>query len=937
MVRSYRKYEPSGSFGTVCTASSNSLWTDDGSSAGRAYVGANENVLCWNVKKGELISRWEDADNKSEVTCLAQHSGRDVLFAVGYADGSIRVWDALLGEVYIRFDGHRSAVTHLQFDRKGIRLVSGSKDTNIIMWNLSSQMAEFKLRGHKDQITGLSFIKALSSVKDLEEEEDENCLISTSKDAFIKLWDLSSPHCMETHIAQNNGECWALGLAPGGTGCITAGLNGELGVWNINLEGLLKPESGERLMKLGTLRRKIISRTTGICFHPKQNFLAVHGPDKTIELFQIRSEDELRKHMQRKKQRKKKKVADSGQPSVLEPDEFSVPTVDDMFFNIMSVQAGGKVRSLCWARPAGKHKNLHFMVATTNNLVEMYDITKSHRAAGEVVEPVCHRSLVVDLPGHRTDVRTLALSSDDRMLASASLGQLKIWNLKTRSCLRTLDCGQAFCSSFLPGDRMVLLGTKSGHLELYDISTGTLVEKLAAHESQTVWSMAVHPDGKSVVTGGADKWVRFWRFDVVDEEIPGTKRTTKRLKLTKTRKLKLADEVLSVCFSSDQRLLAVATLDSTVQIFYVDSLKLFLPLYGHKLPVLNISISSDSRLIATCSADKNVRIWGLDFGDCHKAFFAHQDTVLAVDFIPHPVESDEKHIVFSISKDGTLKSWDVDKFEQIQKLDGHHAEVWAMAVGHTGEVVVTASHDKSIRIWEIGDDQVFLQEEREMEEERMHDMAFVQGLDRDSRNEDEQRRDEVAVASKQTIATRTHGENVLDALELGMADLQAMRDFHDGKTGKPQRDPIFLALGNISAEQYVLDTLRKVPTSALQDALLVIPFSSLPTLFTFLTMFLQNRMLPELSWRVAYFMLQTHMRQIVASTQLRPQLEQVLRAYTAWQAEQKKMMGFNLAGLEMLCREARDKENMKGRYLMEADEEIDDEKSKRKRAFAHVA
>lgn len=55
----------------------------------------------------------------------------------------------------------------------------------------------------------------------------------------------------------------------------------------------------------------------------------------------------------------------------------------------------------------------------------------------------------------------------------------------------------------------------------------------------------------------------------------------------------------------------------------MDSLKFFLSLYGHMLPVLCMDISSDGDLIVTGSADKNLKIWGLDFGDCHKSLFAH--------------------------------------------------------------------------------------------------------------------------------------------------------------------------------------------------------------------------------------------------------------------------------------------------------------------------
>lgn len=45
----------------------------------------------------------------------------------------------------------------------------------------------------------------------------------------------------------------------------------------------------------------------------------------------------------------------------------------------------------------------------------------------------------------------------------------------------------------------------------------------------------------------------------------------------------MTDDVLSVRFSPNGKLLAVALLDSTVKVFYQDSLKFFLSLYGHKV------------------------------------------------------------------------------------------------------------------------------------------------------------------------------------------------------------------------------------------------------------------------------------------------------------------------------------------------------------------
>jgi len=48
----------------------------------------------------------------------------------------------------------------------------------------------------------------------------------------------------------------------------------------------------------------------------------------------------------------------------------------------------------------------------------------------------------------------------------------------------------------------------------------------------------------------------------------------------------MSDEVLAVKYSPNGKFLAVSLLDSTVKVFYQDSLKFFLSLYGHKVHTL---------------------------------------------------------------------------------------------------------------------------------------------------------------------------------------------------------------------------------------------------------------------------------------------------------------------------------------------------------------
>lgn len=785
-----------------------------------------------------------------------------------------------------------------------------------------SEVGLYKLRGHTDQITSLHFL-APSSEEPTgginNQSESGGFLLSTGKDALIKIWDLASQHCIETHVAQSNGECWSLGLSPDQSGCITAGNDGELKVWSIDeqtMQEVAREKEGSENKKIlterGTLYRQNKDRTIGISFHPRADYIGLHGAEKSVEIWRIRSATEVQKSLARKRKRRKEKETPSGdnvngQADGEKEDDISTAPIAEVFVPHIIVRTGGKLRSFAWMSTKSGG-NLNLLAATTNNEIETFSVvTAGKKRSKDDEESEYNRVLAVDIPGHRTDIRSLALSSDDRMLASASNGSLKIWNVRTQTCLRTLDCGYSLCSSFLPGDKIVVVGNKNGELEVFDIASSTLLDTIKAHDGP-VWTLQVHPDGKSMVTGSADKNAKFWNFQVVQEDIPGTKRTTPRLKLVHTRTLKVADDILSIRFSPDSRLLAVALLDNTVKVFFVDSLKLFLNLYGHKLPVLNMDISYDSKMIVTCSADKNVRLWGLDFGDCHKAFFAHQDSIMAVAFVPTNGEGNG-HNFFSASKDRVIKYWDGDKFEQIQKLEGHHGEIWALAMSHSGDFVVSASHDKSIRMWQQTDEQLFPEEEREKELEELYENTLTTSLEQEENGEE---KPEAVEAGKQTVTTLMAGEKIMEALDLGLEDLDVMREWQAVKArnpnaAPPQRNALYLAFGNISAERHVLNVVQKIPAASLQDALLVLPFSKLGALFTFLEIWTSRQWETPLTCRVLFFMLKTHHRQIVSSKMMRPMLDRIRTALRQVLAAQKDEMGFNLAALHFIGAQVREK------------------------------
>ena len=271
MARSYLRHEPTSAFGLVCSASSNSILDPDTKTA---FVPALEDVLVWDVRRGMLLATWHEVGHRSKVTALARSPTDPDTFAVGYEDGSIRLWSAETNSTSVTFNGHKKAVIALTFDPQGLRVASASLDTDIILWDLVAETGLFRLRGHRDAVTAIAFVQTPSRIPDrdgasssgaaLAQPDAAGYLLSTSKDGLLKLWDLSLQHCIET-VVHGSGEIWSLGVsqdvplamqatkaagtedddatdtdgaADGGALVLTGSSDGDMRVWEISAEAL---------------------------------------------------------------------------------------------------------------------------------------------------------------------------------------------------------------------------------------------------------------------------------------------------------------------------------------------------------------------------------------------------------------------------------------------------------------------------------------------------------------------------------------------------------------------------------------------------------------------------------------------------------------------------------------------------------------------------
>lgn len=97
-------------------------------------------VVCIGLKVCYIINGWETEELLS------------LQFASGYADGSIRIWDCDKGTCETTLNGHKGAVTALRYNKLGSLLASGSKDNDVILWDVVGEAGLFRLRGHRDQV-----------------------------------------------------------------------------------------------------------------------------------------------------------------------------------------------------------------------------------------------------------------------------------------------------------------------------------------------------------------------------------------------------------------------------------------------------------------------------------------------------------------------------------------------------------------------------------------------------------------------------------------------------------------------------------------------------------------------------------------------------------------------------------------------------------------
>jgi WD40 repeat protein len=324
------------------------------------------------------------------------------------------------------------------------------------------------------------------------------------------------------------------------------------------------------------------------------------------------------------------------------------------------------------------------------------------------------------VPGYWEQVNSVAISRDGSLIASGS-SDLRYAERVLRADARQLG---------------------PGAVRLWDARKGRLLWRLG-DSTEPVMAVAMSPDGRHVVSGGASKdgagVVRMWKVE------SGALVWAKQDHST---------DVMAVAFTADGSTLATASTDGLVKLRDPKTGAAVNTLDGHKRGATSLAISSDGRLLACGAGDGAVHLWDVASRKLVRTIgqgvaltkpFARRDQMItsvaltadggklvtcsassgssfgdrvvrvwdtASGKVLHQLKEEQTRGRFvAISPDGTIVAtngigksitlWDMRTGEFIRKLEGHPHPPQSAAFSTDGRVLVSGADYRQTRVWEV--------------------------------------------------------------------------------------------------------------------------------------------------------------------------------------------------------------------------------------------
>ena len=279
-----------------------------------------------------------------------------------------------------------------------------------------------------------------------------------------------------------------------------------------------------------------------------------------------------------------------------------------------------------------------------------------------------------------------------------------------------------------PDGRYVISCSSDTSVKVWDTVNCQCIADLLQHKSDVV-GVDISLDGKIAVSAGYDNTICVW-------DIPGKKCIMKFEgieDLGYAVKLSIDNKILYSCCGYDNK-----TIKSAIKLWDLNTGECIKTLYGHEYAINCLEVTHDGKFLVSASMDKTIKVWNLRTYSCIKTIEGHVGPVVSMKITP-----DMKYIISGGGGkyDNTVRIWDIYKSKlpseefglyrninhilistagnfilnssrkviQLRELrtgrithelTGHNAHIKKVWVNPEGTMIISASLDKTIRIWD---------------------------------------------------------------------------------------------------------------------------------------------------------------------------------------------------------------------------------------------
>jgi WD40 repeat protein len=186
----------------------------------------------------------------------------------GSDDRTLRLWDVRTGAgIGAPLRGHEDKVTSVAFSPDGRRIVSGSWDTTLRLWDArTGASVGTPLQGHEAVIWSVAF------------SPDGSRIVSGSDDRTLRLWNARTGASVGVPLQDLQGRTWSVAFSPDGSRIVSGSASNILQIWDARTGA-----------SVGAPLRGHEGEVTSVAFSPDGSRIVSGSWDKTLRLWDART------------------------------------------------------------------------------------------------------------------------------------------------------------------------------------------------------------------------------------------------------------------------------------------------------------------------------------------------------------------------------------------------------------------------------------------------------------------------------------------------------------------------------------------------------------------------------------------------------------------------------------------------------------------------